>query len=178
MPSHTASDRCTFRDAAGRRCRSPRKPRHPSFCTHHARFSSDAVLEDPQKLVAEILGAEIDFSDARALNRVSGKLLEAFLSGRIPARHAAVAGYLCQQVIQTLPYIERQERPAPERIEYEFISHIPRPDYSKSHRYFPREGSASTTHSTLTPPPSAPPAASHTSGSSGPVIISPRGDNQ
>ena len=176
MPSHTASDRCTFRDAAGRRCRAHRMPRHPYFCSHHARFSSEGVLEDPQKLVADILGAQIDFSDARALNRVSGKILEAFLSGRIPARHAAVAGYLCQQIIQTLPHIERQERPEAGRIEYEFVSKIPRPDYTKSHRFVPREESASTTNSTLVPAPSAPPVAAHGADSSSPVILSPRGE--
>ena len=131
MPAHTATDRCTYRDPSGRRCRLPRKPTHPDFCAHHARFCSEGVLEDPHKLAADVLGPEIDFSDARSLNRVSGNLLQCFLSGRIPARHAAVAGYLCQLLIQTLPHIERQERLLPEQIEYQFVSSIPRPDYSK-----------------------------------------------
>jgi hypothetical protein len=132
MTHSTESSRCTYRDPAGRRCRLPRKPRHPAYCVHHARFSSEGVLEDPEQLAADVLGTEIDFSDARSLNRVAGKLLLCFLSGRIPARHAAVAGYLCQLVIQTLPHIERQERPpAPEPIEYQFVSDIPQPDYSE-----------------------------------------------
>jgi hypothetical protein len=132
MTHSTESSRCTYRDPSGRRCRLPRKPRHPAYCPHHARFSWEGVLEDPEKLAADVLGPEIDFADARSLNRVAGKLLLCFLTGRIPARHAAVAGYLCQLVIQTLPHIERQKRsPEPERIEYQLVSNVPRPDYTE-----------------------------------------------
>jgi hypothetical protein len=131
MPSHSSADRCNYRDVSGRRCRLPRKPTHPHFCAHHARLSPDGVLEDPQAIVAEVLGSSPDFADARAVNQSLGKLIALFLGGRIPARHAAVAGYLFQLVIQTHPQIERQERPAAHSAPFSFITHIPRPDYSK-----------------------------------------------
>src|SRR5208282_4133138 len=131
MPSHTPSDRCTYRDIAGRRCRLPRKPTHPDLCAHHARINPEQTIENPQALVAEVLGPSPDFCTAKAVNRTAGKLLEALLAGRIPARHAAIAGYLCQLIIQTLPQlrIEAQpERGAP--TSFQFVTLAPRPDYS------------------------------------------------
>ena len=130
MPTHTPSDRCNYRDIAGRRCRLPRKLSHPDLCAHHARLNPEGCLEDPQTVAAEILGPSPHFRDAATLNQTLGKLLELHLARRIPARQAAIAGYLCQLLLQTLPHIERQEQPAPERIKYEFVSSIPRPDYS------------------------------------------------
>jgi hypothetical protein len=133
MPSHTPSDRCTYRDIAGRRCRLPRKPAHPDLCAHHARRSPEGTIENPQALVAEILGPGPDFSNAKAVNRTAGKLLEALLAGRIPARQAAIAGYLCQLIIQTLPQLRIEAGPeggAP--MTFQFITHAPRPDYSKN----------------------------------------------
>ncbi len=146
MTKSTASDRCSFRDAAGRRCRLPRKPSNPSFCAHHACFSADGILDDPLAIVAEVLGDSPDFSDARVVNRIAGKLLTLFLAGRIAARHAAVAGYLFQMVVQTLPQIERQEnlsRPGHPnfRAPFTFITHIPRPEYPQ----YPQDDSPSTT---------------------------------
>jgi len=68
MSSHNPSDRCTYRDAAGRRCRSPRKATHPDLCAHHARFGPEGTLEDPQALVAEVLDPSPGFRTAQAVN--------------------------------------------------------------------------------------------------------------
>jgi hypothetical protein len=139
MPAHNPSDRCTYRDTAGRRCRLPRKATHPDFCAHHARLNPDGAMEDPQALVSQILGSSPDFADARAVNQSLGNLIALFLGGRIPVRHAAVAGYLFQSLIQTLPQIERQEKPAALSAPFDFITHIPQPDYS---RYFAENDAA------------------------------------
>jgi len=51
---------------------------------------------------------------------------------RIPARHAAIAGYLCQLIIQTLPQVRIESTPEGGAPHYfQFVSSIPRPDYSK-----------------------------------------------
>ena len=132
MPSHNPTDRCRYRDPAGRRCRLPRKPTHPDLCPHHARLNLEGTFEDPKTLLAEVLGPEPEFDSAASINHTVGNLLTLLISRRLPARQVAVAGYLCQLLIQTLPHIERQERPtAADRHDFDFITHIPQPDYSK-----------------------------------------------
>jgi hypothetical protein len=137
MTTSTNTARCSYRDTVGRRCRLPRKATHPHFCAHHARLSPDGILEDPQAIIAEVLGSSPDFADARAVNQSLGNLIALFLGGPIPARHAAVAGYLFQLVIQTHPQIERQENPALHRAPFDFITHIPQPDYSAHNKQIP-----------------------------------------
>src|SRR5271156_6542175 len=111
MPSHAPSDRCNYRDIAGRRCRLPRKATHPDLCAHHARLNPEGTPEDPQVLAAEVLGESPDFRSADSINQTLGKLLELHIARRIPARQVAVAGYLCQLLLQTLPHVERESRP-------------------------------------------------------------------
>jgi len=132
MPSHTPSDRCSYRDPAGRRCRLPRKPTHPDLCAHHARLSPEGILEDPRALLSEVLGAEPDFRSAEVINRTLGNLLELLISRRLPGRQVAIAGYLCQLLLQTLPHIHRESQlsiDASRSAPFEFITHIPRPEY-------------------------------------------------
>lgn len=124
MPSHTSTDRCNYRDIAGRRCRLPRKPTHPDLCAHHARLNPEGTLEDPKALAAEVLGPSPDFCSATSLNQTLGKLLELHLARRLPSRQVAVAGYLCQLLLQTLPHVER-ETP----VHFKMITHVPRPNY-------------------------------------------------
>jgi len=126
-------DRCAFRDPAGRRCRLPRKPTHPDLCAHHARIYLDGAPEDPKTLLAEILGLEPDLRTAQGINRTLGKLLELLISRRLPARQVALAGYLCQLLLQTLTHFEREQQLAIEAERnkpFTFITHIPRPKYT------------------------------------------------
>jgi len=141
MPNTDSTDRCNYRDTAGRRCRPPRKATHPEFCAHHARLCTQGAIPDPQALVAEVLGParredggpSPDFRTAEAVNRTTGKLLETFLGGRIPLRHAAVAGYLCQLLIQTLPQLRIESTPeGGERVIYQFVSRVVGSDESEN----------------------------------------------
>ena len=154
MPSHDSSDRCMFRDVAGRRCRLPRKPTHPDLCAHHARIYSEGTPEDPRALLEEILGSEPDLSSARGINRILTKLLSLLILGRLPARKVAIGGYLCQLLMQTLTHLEREQQLAFARTPFTYITHIPRPKYPDS-QPVPRattvindleSGTTSTTH--------------------------------
>ena len=129
MPTHESSDRCMFRDAAGRRCRLPRKPTHPDLCAHHARIYSEGTPEDPRALLEEILGSEPDLTSARGINRTLTKLLSLLILGRLPARKVAIGGYLCQLLMQTLTHFEREQQLAFARTPFTYITHIPRPKF-------------------------------------------------
>jgi len=151
-----STDRCNFRDVSGRRCRLPRKPTHPAFCAHHSRLSPAETIQDHEALVAEVLGPSPDFQSAQAVNRTMGKLLEAFLAGRIPARHTAVAGYLCQLLIQTLPLLRAELEPEADGPPiFQFITNVPRPRHSpdplndQATSADPDESSAATSGATV-----------------------------
>jgi hypothetical protein len=77
-----------------------------------------------------------NFRSPAAVNDFIYSLVVEVTAGRVDSRRATVLGYLSQLAIQTYPHIERESRPpVPGRINwhapFSFITHIPRPDYSK-----------------------------------------------
>lgn len=102
MPEPYMPDRCDFRDRIGRRCRLSRAAGHPSFCIQHARKAADGTVQPPAKLAAELFGPNPQFQSIDAVNCAVGRILNAFFSDRISSRDAAVAGYLCQLLLQTI----------------------------------------------------------------------------
>jgi hypothetical protein len=77
-----------------------------------------------------------NFRSSAAINDFIYSIVVEFTAGRVDSRRATVLGYLSQLAIQTYPQIERESRPpAPGRINwhapFDFITHIPQPDYSK-----------------------------------------------
>ena len=100
-----AEDHCQHVTAAGRRCRMLRAKGHASLCPHHSgqdqrRRSADAL--------AEMTASIEDFTTAAAVNRFLGTLLKMMARGLIPRRDAAVLGYLCQLLLNTLPALRRE----------------------------------------------------------------------
>jgi len=99
-PSPASEHRCQHRSPAGRRCRLPLAPGHPALCLHHARSHERHQLAES---LAELTAHPTDFSSAAAINRFLANLLARAAHGLIPRRDAALQGYLCQLLLNTLP---------------------------------------------------------------------------
>jgi len=70
-----------------------------------------------------------DFRCPSHVNAFIYSLTTEVTAGRVESRTAAVLGYLSQLAIQTLPLLRAESRLAD--APFDFITHIPRPDYSK-----------------------------------------------
>ena len=73
-----------------------------------------------------------DFRSPTNVNAFIYSLTVEATAGRVDSRRAAILGYLSQLAIQTLPLLRIESTPeggAP--IYYQFVSNVPRPDYSK-----------------------------------------------
>jgi len=85
--------------------RQPLAPGHPALCLDHARGDRRRQLVET---LAELTGSPADFSSAAAINRFLGNLLARVAHGLISRRDAAVQGYLCQLLLNTLPALRRE----------------------------------------------------------------------
>jgi len=73
-----------------------------------------------------------DFRSPSAVNSFIYSLAVEVTAGRVESRTAAVLGYLSQLAIQTLPLLRIEAEPEGGRPAlYQFVTSIPRPDYSK-----------------------------------------------
>jgi hypothetical protein len=129
MPRYEVPNRCDHRDRSGRRCRLTRAAGHPAFCTRHARKDAEGKVAPPNQLLADLQISNQDYDCAKFVNRLSSRILFGFLSNRISSRDAAVAGYLCQILVQTLPHLERDKKAAQAERPFIYVSSIPRPRY-------------------------------------------------
>jgi hypothetical protein len=72
-----------------------------------------------------------DFRSPSAVNGFIYSLTVEVTAGRVESRTAAILGYLSQLAIQTLPLLRSESEPTgAEPTTFQFISSIPRPDYS------------------------------------------------
>lgn len=109
MPQTDPANRCHYRDAAGRRCRLPRKQGHPTFCARHARPAvSDPNAPSPD-VSAELLGPLCDFRTATSINYTLGRLLIYKAAGEISARDASIITYICQLLLQSVPLVRKEQ---------------------------------------------------------------------
>ena len=76
-----------------------------------------------------------DFRSPSAVNGFIYSLTVEVAAGRIESRTAAVLGYLTQLAIQTLPLLRIEGGLG--RAPFDFITHIPRPDYSALKKQIP-----------------------------------------
>jgi len=100
MTTTTNSERCNFRDTAGRRCRSLRAVDHPEHCAHHAGWLMDE--KPPEDFSTELLGPFGDLRTAAAINCAIGRLVLLVARRRITTREAATLGYLYQLGLQSI----------------------------------------------------------------------------
>jgi hypothetical protein len=92
---------CTFTFSDGRRCRTPRRPTHPSLCTSHARREAHALAGDQAgEDIAHYLSGQ--FISACDLSSALGRLFAAVAQGPLKPKTAATLAYLGQTLVQTL----------------------------------------------------------------------------
>src|SRR5713226_797172 len=90
---------CRFTFSDGRRCRTPRSPHHPHFCSDHARKESQAGAAD--QLARELsYFFSGEYLSACDLSAALGRLLPAVVRGDIKSRSARTIAYLSQTLVQ------------------------------------------------------------------------------
>src|SRR6266436_2363004 len=93
---------CTFTFSDGRRCRTPRRPGHPSLCASHARKEGQALAGDQAGAdIANYLSSQ--FVSACDLSSALGRLFSAVAQGQLKPKTASTLAYLAQTLVQILP---------------------------------------------------------------------------
>jgi Fe-S-cluster containining protein len=105
-PAPNSTHRCAFIYTDGRRCRTPRRPDHPSFCPTHAK-KFDRLTEE-EKLRAEFVSLSGNLNTVTDINHVLTKVFNAMAQGRISHRTANTLGYLAQLLLQSMPEVRRE----------------------------------------------------------------------
>jgi hypothetical protein len=107
--SALALTRCQHRTPAGRRCRFTVKDQSSSYCPSH----SGHYLEDPAAadLAPALLGDCTEINTAQDMKRVLGKIFLLLAQNRISVKKAATLTYIIQQLLRTLPAIEKELYP-------------------------------------------------------------------
>jgi hypothetical protein len=137
MPQHTAkpsfinnSSRCAHRFANGMRCRLFTPGADSLYCANHAgRLENQRESAD----TAAALTADLkEFRSALPINDFLARLLLLLAENKISPRRAAVLAYITNQLLRTLPVIDRELNPKEDpNAPVEFIFDAPRPDRSE-----------------------------------------------
>ena len=98
---------CAHTHPSGRRCRMPAAPGSFPFCLQHAAFRPDDP--DSLNLVPDLVGKRRKLTSASQMQRALGKLFLLLAEGRITPKRASVLTYIVQQLLRTLPEIEREQ---------------------------------------------------------------------
>jgi hypothetical protein len=120
------SARCTHRFANGKRCRLSSNL-HSVFCSMHAKLPENQL--EPAKTAASLTADLKEFRFAIPINDFLARLLLLLAQQKISPRRAAVLAYITNQLLRTLPAIDRElNPPSGEDESTEIISDIPGPD--------------------------------------------------
>ncbi len=110
MSTDRSKDRaslCTFTFSDGRRCRTPRRPGHPSLCASHARKEGQALAGDQAGAdIANYLSGQ--FVSACDLSSALGRLFSAVAQGHLKPKTASTLAYLAQTLVQTIPIAQHE----------------------------------------------------------------------
>jgi hypothetical protein len=117
-----SSARCTHRFPNGRRCRLYATAVNPNFCPAHA--SVPANQPNPAEIASTLTANLDDFSSAVQINDFLSRLLLLLAQDKISTRRAAVLTYITNQLLRTLPAIDKEEH----RDETTIIFDMPGPD--------------------------------------------------
>jgi hypothetical protein len=121
------SPRCAHRYANGMRCRLLTSDVDSSYCANHAR-----QVENQRESAdtAAALTADLkEFRSAIQINDFLARLLLLLAQQKISPRRAAVLAYITNQLLRTLPAIDRELNPPPDKDEpTEIIFDMPGPD--------------------------------------------------
>ena len=121
------SARCPHRFPNGRRCRLYAAAANPNFCPAHAPLPAN---QPNSAEIASTLTANLDdFTSAAQINNFLSRLLLLLAQDKISTRRAAVLAYITNQLLRTLPAIDRELNPPPDKDEpTQIIFDMPGPD--------------------------------------------------
>jgi hypothetical protein len=121
------SSRCNYRFPNGMRCRLIGFGSQP-FCPKHTQVAAPPQ-PDPTEIASTLTANLDDFTSAAQINDFLSRLLVLLAQDKISTRRAAVLAYITNQLLRTLPAIDRELNPkdAPAQ----FIFDAPRPDRSE-----------------------------------------------
>jgi hypothetical protein len=124
------SARCTHRFANGMRCRLLTLDADASYCANHARLQENQ--REPADTAASLTADLKEFRSAIPINDFLARLLLLLAENKISPRRAAVLAYITNQLLRTLPAIDRELNPKEDPNEpAEIIFDAPRPDRSE-----------------------------------------------
>src|SRR5258708_797225 len=120
------SSRCTHRFANGRGCRLlPLAPSSP-FCANHA--PRVETQREPADTAASLTADLKEFRSAIPINDFLARLLLLLAENKISPRRAAVLAYITNQLLRTLPAIDRELNPKEDPNQpHEIVWDMPRP---------------------------------------------------
>ena len=121
------SSRCTHRFANGMRCRLLTPDPDSSYCANHA-----APVENQRAFTDTAASLTTDLKEFRSaipINDFLARLLLLLAQDRISPRKAAVLAYITNQLLRTLPAIDRELNPKEDPDQPpQIIFDAPRPD--------------------------------------------------
>ncbi len=124
------SARCTHRFANGMRCRLLTLDADASYCANHARLVENQ--RESADTAASLTADLKEFRSAIPINDFLARLLLLLAENKISPRRAAVLAYITNQLLRTLPAIDRELNPKEDPNEpAEIIFDAPRPDRSE-----------------------------------------------
>jgi hypothetical protein len=124
------SARCTYRFANGRRCRLSASNVDSAFCPSHARLPENQ--REPADTFVSLTADLKEFRSAIPINDFLARLLLLLAENKISPRRAAVLAYITNQLLRTLPAIDRELHPKEDPNEpAQIIFDAPRPDRSE-----------------------------------------------
>ena len=103
------STRCTYRFANGKRCRLSGSNVDSAFCPSHASLPENQ--REPADTAASLTADLKEFRSAIPINDFLARLLLLLAENKISPRRAAVLAYITNQLLRTLPAIDRELNP-------------------------------------------------------------------
>jgi hypothetical protein len=114
--------RCIFLYPNGRRCRLYATNINPHFCSAHTPLPANQP--NPAEIASTLTANLDDFTSAAQINDFLARLLLLLAQDKISTRRAAVLTYITNQLLRTLPAIDKEEH----RDETTIIFDMPGPD--------------------------------------------------
>jgi len=121
------SARCAHRFPNSKRCRLYVRTLDSAYCSAHAKLPQNQ--QDSPETAASLTADLREFRSAIPINEFLARLLLLLAENKISARRAAVLAYITNQLLHTLPAIDRELNPKPGKNEpVEIIFDMPGPD--------------------------------------------------
>jgi hypothetical protein len=98
--------RCAFRYANRHQCRLPMTPLSAPFCQQHSSFRPDDP--DSINLAPALLGDLTELTSAVHMQTTLSRLFVLLAQNRVTTKKASVLTYIIQQLLRTLPAIDRE----------------------------------------------------------------------